>query len=109
MSFRSPRLSNVYEKLSLGRITFLIFSNTGLLFALGNWGPLPDDVSIVGAPAIIATISAESWLYRDLSISTGRPYTYTIVCTFMLVQSVIVAGAVRTALPILVVGSDRVL
>ncbi|WP_224333616.1 hypothetical protein [Haloprofundus halobius] len=76
-----------------GRVTLAVFAVTGVVVALAEWGVLPRDVMVVGAPAIIATLLVDTFLYNEFLVRTGDGI-WLLVYGFLFVQSVVVAAVV---------------
>lgn len=82
-----------YARLLLGRLALVIFAVTGALVALAEWNILPRDALVVGAPAIIATLLLDTFLFNEFLIRTGDGF-WIILYTFLYLQAVITAAVV---------------
>ncbi|WP_224267854.1 hypothetical protein [Haloprofundus salinisoli] len=74
-------------------MTLAVFAVTGVVVALAEWGVLPRDVTMVGAPAIIATLLVDTFLYNEFLVSTGDGI-WLLVYGFLFLQSAVVAALV---------------
>ncbi|QCJ45719.1 hypothetical protein [Haloprofundus sp. MHR1] len=76
-----------------GRVTLAMFTVTGVVVALAEWGLIPRDLMIVGAPAIVAASLTDWYLYYEFPGDSGASI-WLLVYGFLFVQSVVVAGVV---------------
>ena len=77
----------------LGRVTLAVFAVTGAAVALAEWGVLPREALLVGAPAIAATLLLDTFLYNEFLISTGAGI-WVEIYAFLYVQAVVVGATV---------------
>jgi len=72
-------------------VTAVLFLSTGTVVGLAELGLLFREALMVGAPAVIATVLVDTFLYNEFLIRTG-PGFWVILSGFLLVQSGIVAA-----------------
>jgi len=89
MALQQQELASVL----LGRVTLAVFAVTGAALALAEWGVLPREALLVGAPAIAATLLLDTFLYNEFLISTGD-WIWAEVFVFLYVQAAVVGFAV---------------
>jgi len=80
---------------SLWRWTLAVFVFAGAVVALAEWGLLFREALLVGAPAIVATLLVDTFLYNEFLIRTGG-WIWLLIYVFLFVQSVLVATGLRT-------------
>lgn len=80
----------------VGRVTLGVFALSGAIVALSEWGVLPRNALIVGAPAIAAALLLDTFLYNEFLLSTGD-WIWLEIYAFLYVQSAVV-GAVAHAI-----------
>ncbi|QKY18988.1 hypothetical protein B4589_000840 [Halolamina sp. CBA1230] len=90
---------NAYTDVLLGRITLGVFAVTGAAVALAEWGVLPREALLVGAPAIAAALLLDTFLYNEFLLAGGPPWLWVEIYAFLYVQAVVV-GAVGRGLRI---------
>jgi hypothetical protein len=71
-------------------VTVVVFVATGTVVGLAEGGVLFREALVVGAPAVIATLLVDTFLYNEFLIRTGRGF-WVILYGFLLVQSGLVA------------------
>lgn len=79
----------------LGRITLGVFAVTGAFVALAEWEILPREALLVGAPAIVAALLLDTFLYNEFLIGGGPPWLWVGIYAFLYVQAVVVSAIVR--------------
>jgi hypothetical protein len=81
----------------LGRVTLGVFAVTGALVALSEWGVLPRQALLVGAPAIVAALLLDTFLYNEFLIGAGRAtqWLWVEIYAFLYVQAVVVGAVTR--------------
>jgi len=86
---------NASADVLLGRITLGVFAATGALVALAEWGVLPGEALPVGAPAIVAALLLDTFLYNEFLVGGGPPWLWVAIYAFLYVQAVLVSVVVR--------------
>lgn len=76
-----------------GRLTLAVFVASGVVVAFAEWGLIPRDAMIVGAPAIVAASVTDWYLYYEFSGSIGVSL-WLLVYGFLSIQSVAVTAVV---------------
>ena len=80
----------------ISRVTLGVFAVVGAAVALAEWGVIPQEALLVGAPGIAAALLLDTFLYNEFLIRTGAGI-WVEIYVFLYVQAVLV-GAVVTAL-----------
>jgi len=75
--------------------TLAVFVVIGSVVALAEWGLLFREALLVGAPAIVATLLLDTFIYNEFLIRTGESI-WLLIYVFLFVQSVIVAAGIRS-------------
>jgi hypothetical protein len=75
------------------KVSLAVFAATGTAVALAEWGLVPREVLLVGAPAIVATLLVDTFLYNEFLVDTG-PGFWLLLYVFLFVQSLVVGAAV---------------
>lgn len=78
----------------LGRVTLGVFVVTGALVALAEWELLPRETLLVGAPAIVAALLLDTYLYNEFLVAGGPPWLWVWIYAFLYVQAGVVGAAV---------------
>jgi hypothetical protein len=91
--------------LSVPAVTLAVFAVTGATVALAHVELAPREFLLVGAPAIVATLLVDTFLYNEFLIDTG-PGFWLVLYGFLFVQSLVV-GVVVTWVAYLLPGVDR--
>ncbi len=78
-------------------VTLGVFAVTGSLVALSEWGILPREALLVGAPAIVAALLLDTFLYNEFLLTGGPPWLWVEIYAFLYVQAVVV-GAIASGL-----------
>jgi len=86
---------NRYGAILLGRVTLGVFAVTGALVALSEWGILPRQALLVGAPAIVAALLLDTFLYNEFLLAGGPPWLWVQIYAFLYVQAVVVGAIAR--------------
>ncbi|WP_435116347.1 hypothetical protein [Halolamina sp. C58] len=89
--------SDRYVAILLGRVTLGVFAATGALVALSEWGVIPREALLVGAPAIVAALLLDTFLYNEFLLAGGPPWLWVEIYAFLYVQAAVV-GAVAYVL-----------
>jgi hypothetical protein len=79
---------------SLWRLTLWVFVLTGGVVALVEWDLFFREALLVGAPAIVATLLVDTFLYNEFLIRTGSGF-WLILYAFLFVQSAVVAASIH--------------
>lgn len=87
-------LPSPFPGLLVSRLALSLFAITGIMVALAEWSVLPREALIVGAPAIVASMLVDTFLFNEFLIRTGDGL-WIIVYAFIFLQSVVVAGLVK--------------
>jgi len=74
-------------------VTAVVFLLTGTLVGLVELGVLLREALMVGAPAVIATLLVDTFLYNEFLIRTGQGF-WVILYGFLFVQSGLVAAGI---------------
>lgn len=82
-----------------GRVTLGAFALTGVIVALSEWGVLPREALLVGAPAIVAALLLDTFLYNEFLIAGGPPAIWVEIYAFLYVQAAVVGAAVQLLEP----------
>ena len=86
---------NAYTDVLLSRITLAVFVVTGAAVALAEWGILPREALLVGAPAIAAALLLDTFLYNEFLLAGGPPWLWVEIYAFLYVQAVVVGAVAR--------------
>jgi len=86
---------NRYVGVLLGGVTLGVFAVTGSLVALSEWGVLPRQALLVGAPAIAAALLLDTFLYNEFLLAGGPPWLWVEIYAFLYVQAAVVGGVIR--------------
>ncbi len=78
----------------LDRVTIGVFVATGALVALAEWELLPREALVVGAPAIVAALLLDTYLYNEFLVAGGPPWLWVWIYAFLYVQAAVVGAAV---------------
>jgi len=82
-----------HPRLRVEWVTAVVFLLTGTVVGLAELGLLFREALMVGAPAVIATLLVDTFLYNEFLIRTGQGF-WVILYGFLLVQSGIVAVSI---------------
>jgi cellulose synthase/poly-beta-1,6-N-acetylglucosamine synthase-like glycosyltransferase len=93
-----PQLDDVSAVL-LGRVTLGVFTITGPTVALAEWGLLPRETLIVGAPAIAAALLLDTFLYNEFLLGTPTWFLWAEIYAFLYVQAVVLGTVAYTLEP----------
>lgn len=74
-------------------MTAVVFLLTGTVVGLAELGLLFREALMVGAPAVVATLLVDTFLYNEFLLRTG-PGFWIILYGFLFVQSGIVAAGI---------------
>ena len=74
----------------LGRVTLGVFALTGAVVALSEWGVLPRETLLIGAPAIAAALLLDTFLYNEFLIAGGPPWLWVEIYAFLYGQAAVV-------------------
>jgi len=77
----------------ISRVTLAVFAVTGAAVALAEWGIIPQEALLVGAPGIAAALLLDTFLYNEFLISTGAGI-WVEIYAFLYVQAVVVGATV---------------
>jgi len=88
-TLQSDRLPSVLTS----RVTLGVFAALGVVVALAEWGILPREALLVGAPAIVAALLLDTFLYNEFLLGGGPPLLWVEIYAFLYVEAVVV-GAV---------------
>ena len=89
------RRTNEHADVLVGRVTLGVFAVTGAVVALSEWGLLPRETLLVGAPAIAAALVLDTFLYNEFLLAGGPPWLWVEIYAFLYVQAAVV-GAVAS-------------
>lgn len=78
----------------LGRVTLGGFAVLGVVVALAEWGVLPRQTLLVGAPALAAALLLDTFLYNEFLIRTGG-WVWVEIYAFLYVEAVVVGAVVH--------------
>ncbi|MFW5940014.1 MAG: hypothetical protein ACOCQU_06165 [Halolamina sp.] len=82
----------------LGRATLGAFAVLGAVVALAEWGVLPRQTLVVGAPALIVALLLDTFLYNEFLIRTGAGI-WLAIYAFLYVEAVAVGAVARRLRP----------
>ncbi len=82
---------------SFAGLTLALFAIAGLAVARAEHGVVPRAALVVGAPAVVAALLVETYLYNELLFHTGAGFRL-LSYSFLFVRSSVVAAAVRLLL-----------
>lgn len=88
-----------YVDVLIGRVTLGVFAATGAIVALAEWGVLPRETLLVGAPAIAAALLLDTFLYNEFLLAGGPPWIWVEIYAFLYVQAVVVGAVVHLLRP----------
>lgn len=83
----------------LGRLTLGLFAVLGVVVALAEWQVLPRDALVVGAPALVAALLLDTFLYNEFLIRTGG-WIWVEIYAFLYVEAVVAAAVVTRLRPL---------
>jgi hypothetical protein len=85
--------SDEHLQFRVGWVTAVLFLITGTVVGLAELGLLFREALMIGAPAVIATLLVDTFLYNEFLIRTG-PGFWVILYGFLFVQSGLVAASI---------------
>jgi hypothetical protein len=95
MALRTDDVSAVL----FGRATLAVFALAGTIVALAEWGVLPRETLLVGAPAIAAALLLDTFLYNELLLDTPTWVLWVEIYAFLYVEAALVGAAVHLLRP----------
>lgn len=82
-----------------GRVTLGIFAAIGATVALAEWGVLPRESLLVGAPGIAAALLLDTFLYNEFLLGTQTWVLWAEIYAFLYVEAAVVGAAVHLLRP----------